>query len=100
MREGVRCKLALWVGLLRSVVKLVLVGMVDRRIWRIRVKACHRCPIYDPVMKRCRPRNGSKLGCGCYVPYLAMEVRPYKGYPGCWARQFQGAVSLESYGWE
>ena len=45
----------------------------ERRVmWRRKLKRCRVCPIYDRVNRRCRPYHGSKLGCGCYVPYLAL----------------------------
>ena len=47
--------------------------------WRLRMRICAKCPIYDKQLKRCRPFTGSTWGCGCYAPYKALT-------PGaCWA---------------
>jgi Fe-S-cluster containining protein len=67
---------------------------VPIRVWRHRIRVCLRCPLYDRTMKRCRPYAVSPLGCGCYVPYLAMVPKPYEH--GCWVRQ---AYPDTIYGW-
>jgi hypothetical protein len=46
-------------------------GGAARRTWFIRMRTCHRCPIHDNELKRCRPFTGSPFGCGCYTPFLA-----------------------------
>ena len=46
-----------------------------------RIRICSRCPVYDKEMKRCRPYTGSPDGCGCYVPFKALDSRP------CWIRE-------------
>jgi len=43
-----------------------------RSRFRKKIRRCMKCPIYDRVSRRCRPYWGSPLGCGCYVPYLAI----------------------------
>ena len=72
------------------------VGGVGRAEWWHRVFRCQRCPLYDRGMRRCRPWSGSKLGCGCYVPFLALSRRPYAG--GCWGRTY--LPRGEGIGWE
>ena len=71
------------------------VGGVSRREWERRMRVCRGCPLYDGGMRRCRPWTGSKLGCGCYVPYLALSRRPYRG--GCWGKTY---LPGEGIGWE
>lgn len=71
-------------------------GPVDRLTWRRRIqRGCMQCPIYNRERKVCRSPFPaySHLGCGCYVPFLAMTRRPYKG--GCWGRMMMGAP----FGW-
>ena len=41
---------------------------VGRAMWRARMRACHRCPVYDHKMRTCRKYD---LGCGCYMPLKA-----------------------------
>jgi Fe-S-cluster containining protein len=42
-----------------------------RRTRFSRLRRCYRCPIFDRQLKRCRPYDGSPLGCGCYMPIAA-----------------------------
>src|SRR5436190_256887 len=49
-----------------------------RRAWRPKMRTCPRCVVYDRQLRRCRPFSGSPLGCGCYVPFLAL-LKPH-----CW----------------
>lgn len=66
-------------SLMTHLISALLKGrIVNGKTWRKRVRTCHRCPVYDSVLKRCRPKNDSPLGCGCYVPFLALLS------PGCW----------------
>src|ERR1043166_7551532 len=53
----------------------------DRRRWRARLRVCRRCPIYDRSLRRCRPYTGADVGCGCYVPFLAL----FSAH--CWATE-------------
>lgn len=46
-------------------------GFVSRAEWRQRIRSCARCPVQDNALRRCRPMNGSRHGCGCYIPFLA-----------------------------
>lgn len=75
-------KLALVVTLIRAGLKI---GGVSRQQWVHRMTVCHKCPIYDPWHRRCRPYDGAPQGCGCYVAFLALVKRPY-ARPGCWAK--------------
>ena len=43
-----------------------------------RLLICHRCPIFDKRLKRCRK---GELGCGCYVPFKALAP------VDCWLRE-------------
>ena len=69
-------------------------GVVERKEWRRRLRVCRKCPVYDFGLKRCRPWSGSKLGCGCFVPFLAKLKEPYRG--GCWADE---NLPGEDFGW-
>jgi hypothetical protein len=61
---------------------------VGRKEWRRRVRVCRQCPIFDRSIKRCRPSNKSDLGCGCYVPFMAVFKKQ------CW-----GDENTENVGW-
>lgn len=67
-----------------------LIMPVDRSRFYTRLRICHRCPLFDRGLKRCRPFTGSDLGCGCYVPFKAKCPDP------CWARQNQ----VPDLGWD
>ena len=41
---------------------------VGRSAWRARLRACHRCPVYNHKARTCRKYD---LGCGCYMPLKA-----------------------------
>lgn len=62
----------------------------DRKLWRARMRACRKCPIYDQTLRRCRPFTGSPLGCGCFTPLKAMTTAQ------CWARE---NVKDSWFGW-
>jgi len=70
-------------------------GPVSAVAWRRRMKTCSKCLIYDRERKVCRsPLPAYKhLGCGCYVPFLALTRRPYA--KGCWGRTVVGGP----FGW-
>lgn len=70
-------------------------GVVGWRRSRRRLEVCRRCPIYNGVLKQCRPFPGHRLGCGCYVPLLVWVRKPYE--KGCWGRSY---VKVEGIGWE
>lgn len=64
--------LRLFVSLISTVVRRRSVGSVA---WRLRMRKCYRCPIYDKDLKRCfafDPSSGTVLGCACYMPYKAL----------------------------
>ena len=81
------------------VVKMVLPviagrGVVGRGVWRARVRICWRCPVYSRRARQCRLVDGDRwLGCGCYVPFMALVRAPYRR--GCWWREWVG----EDGGW-
>lgn len=79
--EGYRVGVKGWVKMAKALWGIARYG-VDRNKWRQRLRICHKCPVYDKQLKRCGPWTGAPYGCGCYVPYMAME----DGGP-CWARQ-------------
>ena len=66
-----------WLGLIRE----AFGGTSSRAVWRYRMRRCIRCPLYDATVKRCRPYEGSALGCACYCPLIALFYR----HP-CWGR--------------
>lgn len=70
------------VKLILSLVRAVSGLGASRRLWRLRMRACHRCPIYDVQMKRCRPQTGHPFGCGCFMPFKAVQKSAK-----CWARE-------------
>lgn len=48
-----------------------------------RLTVCHRCPVFDRRLKRCR--NGER-GCGCYTPFKALAP------VDCWSRETDKAA--------
>lgn len=47
----------------------------DRRIFWAKMRHCHKCPVFDRTLHRCRPWTGAVLtGCGCYTPWLALST--------------------------
>lgn len=46
---------------------------VTRHTYTRRLLTCHRCPLYDRSLHRCRPYTGSTYGCGCFMPYKALS---------------------------
>jgi hypothetical protein len=79
----------------------VLFGGVNRSRFRARIRRCSKCPIYDPVLKKCRPYPGSELGCGCYVPFKALIRIPYRGPAGegCWGDAILTVEEAPEVGW-
>lgn len=84
-----------WLDVAIALLKGALVafrnGARERELWRSRVRICYRCPVYDRGMRRCRPYTGSPLGCGCWVPLIAL----FKDR--CWGDE---VLSEEGIGWE
>lgn len=69
-------------------------GAVSRLEWRGRMRVCWRCPVYGRRARVCRLVDGDRwLGCGCYVPFMALVRAPYPR--GCWWREKVG----EDGGW-
>ena len=69
-------------------------GVVDRRVWRERMRRCGRCPVYARDWKQCLLVDGEeRYGCGCYVPFKALVRAPYG--KGCWWKEHVG----EGGGW-
>ena len=75
---------------LLPMLKALRTGTVDLKTYRARIRACHRCPIYDRSRRACHkevtvhfnstnddPGATVTLGCGCYVPFLAKTRAPY-----------------------
>ena len=111
LRIGLREKVRLVLGLLNGGLKVlagpwlsrgsgrgVMTRKERKRRWRARLMGCRGCPVYDSSLKRCRPYDGSSLGCGCYVPFMAAVDSPYvdRADPevsGCWGYvEFQGKI--------
>lgn len=92
-----------WVEVLREERRVLTVKMLVlairglrrrpllRQAMACRIRTCHRCPLYDRSLRRCRPYSGSPLGCGCYVPFLAATAEH------CWGYQMVEPVG--SMGW-
>jgi len=78
-------------GVFRGMVSLMGTGLVSGSEWRIRMRVCLGCPVYDRVRGRCRPYEGSVLGCGCYMPVKA-RFRD----AGCWLDEVDRGGP---YGW-
>ena len=65
-------------------------GSVSRKAWRDKMRCCPKCPIFDRSLHRCRPFTGSDLGCGCFVPFLALADKK------CFA---DGLEEFKQFGW-
>jgi hypothetical protein len=60
------------VRLCYTMVKTVAGGRVEPRKSFIRkMRVCRGCVLFDSVLRRCRPYSGSRVGCGCYMPFKA-----------------------------
>lgn len=60
-------------------VRMMVGGKVDRREYFGRMRVCVRCDLFDSGLGRCRPFVGSRIGCGCYMPFKGVFSRG-----GCW----------------
>lgn len=69
-----------WWDLFVAGLRVATLHPVKSKEFKRRIRICERCPIYDRSMRRCRPYTGSPDGCGCYVPFKALDDRP------CWIR--------------
>ena len=90
--EGKRLNIHDWWGL----IKLALKGIYQNREKGVgfssKMRRCQRCVIYDAEMKKCRPYDGSDLGCGCYMPFkIALGGE-------CWADEQN--INEEYVGWK
>lgn len=53
---------------------------VSPAVYRHRLFVCKSCPIFDRKNLRCRaPAPHAHLGCGCFVPFVALAPAPYSG---------------------
>jgi len=89
--EKSRLTIGDWLGL----VKLALRGIINREKgvgFSSKMRKCQRCVIYDPEAKKCRPYDGSDIGCGCFMPFKVALGG------GCWADE--EGVSEEYVGWK
>lgn len=66
--------------------KAVSGGLTTREIWRMRMRDCPKCPVYDRSRHACRDNLGMGTGCGCWMPLKAM----FRG-PQCWAKRVNPA---------
>ena len=57
-----------------------------------KMRKCGRCMIYDSEAKKCRPFDGSDLGCGCYMPFKVALGG------GCWADE--EGIDEDYVGWK
>ena len=77
-----------WLSIAGGVLSILRSG-VDHAEWARRTRICYTCPIFNRKLKTCRPHKGSKLGCGCYVPYSNL-VKDH-----CWGKGHFG----QNFGW-
>lgn len=92
VREESRTLSAL--GVVKMFTHMALVGtrfgQVSRARWRLRMRACRKCWIYDRSLRRCRfVPAGNKIGCGCWVVARAMVPDE------CWAAE----NNIQGVGW-
>jgi hypothetical protein len=57
--------------------------------WRRRMRVCAGCDLFDVTRHRCRPWDGSGLGCGCWTPITGL----YEDH--CWGWENVD----EGFGW-
>lgn len=85
-----------------ALVRAVLSGPVPADVWRERIRTCARCPVKSRtgwVCGRTLP-DGSKIGCNCYLPLLALTAVPYSPEGGCWGREVSKDFKpAERIGW-
>jgi len=98
---GAMCPLSVW----RSAIALFALrgsSIVPAAVWRARMRACMRCPVYDSRLKRCLNTSQTytldgverPLGCGCWMP-----VKAKLSDAECWMTEFgngQWATVAES----
>ena len=54
------------VSLANAALSVATGGVVDRRVWRARVRACSGCAVYQREARIC-------AGCGCHAPVKALD---------------------------
>lgn len=99
--EGSGMTLWQWLVLAGDMAKAALSGfrsgLKSRREFRRRLRVCRRCPVYNPALRQCRSVSpaGVRLGCGCWVPLVALLK------PRCWATEKLGEEQAErlNLGW-
>ncbi len=62
-----------WRDMLMAGLVIAFGHSVDSETFKHRLRVCSKCPIYDKELRRCRPYTGSPDGCGCYMPFKALE---------------------------
>ncbi len=62
-----------WKNMLIAGIRVSVSHPVGSSDFKHRIRICQACPIYDPELRRCRPYTGSSDGCGCYVPFKALD---------------------------
>lgn len=68
-----------------AMVRLLLTARrVGGRDFRLRYRACCRCVVFDRSLRRCRPWDKARVGCGCFMPFKIH----FGG--GCWLRETGG----------
>lgn len=85
-----------WWGLVRAVAS----GPVPRYVWRGRLRyGCLQCPLYSKVdgVMLCRSSHPDMMGigCGCYLPFLALWAAPYEH--GCFGRGLEDSIGWPAY---
>lgn len=94
-RQGVRPP-TFWDKL--SFVGAIIAGRSSpKQLWRARLGACHRCPLYDRAHHRCGQPEPSTTGCRCYMPLKAAVPQA-----GCWLDQMYQEEGLKPHkrtGW-
>lgn len=89
----------LMAGILWQGLKISAGRGVTRAQWERRMAVCPTCPIFDASLHRCRPFDGYKGGCGCFVKFIGLVRVPYRGAAGagCWGKAFLSGAGI---GWE
>ena len=65
-----------WWNMLVAGMRVTALRPVKSAEFKRRIRICNQCPVYDKELKRCRPYTGSPEGCGCYVPFKALDSHP------------------------
>lgn len=89
--EGGRLSISDWWGLVVLALKGILHNRGKGVGFSSKMRRCNGCVLYDRAKKKCRPYDGSDLGCGCYMPFKVALGG------GCWADEQE--INEESVGW-